>query len=224
MPWDGIDQEAPGSRMEQERIRVPGTQLASLKGMNCERGNEMTEQKAQQAAQEAHRFEKAGLGKAPFRVVGCEEKRGPIDMGGGLTVGAPGQPMGTCDFCGTGIVDCFSIESADHRRFVVGNVCVNKTGDAGLIRVVKSEVARLRTEARHRREAIQIQRLRDLMQDTATRDWLDGQRHPRTDSAFFADQTRLDWAEWMFRNAGNKGKLAILRFIEQTRTVDKEGK
>jgi hypothetical protein len=168
---------------------------------------------------ETHKFERAGLGKAPFQVVGCEERRGPIDMGGGLTVGAPGQPMGCCDFCGTGIVDCFTIQSADGRRFVVGNVCVNKTGDAGLIKVVKSEVARLRTEARHRREAAKIQKLVAMLDDPRVQEWLDSLGHPRTDSAFFASQTRLDWAMWLLNHAGNKGKLDVLRWLEKNWTT-----
>ena len=52
-----------------------------------------------------HVFEKAGLGVAPFRFVGVEERRGPIQISATLFVGAPGQPMGSCQLCGTGIAD-----------------------------------------------------------------------------------------------------------------------
>lgn len=167
---------------------------------------------------DTHRFEKAGLGKAPFRIVGHEEKRGPIHLDDGITtIGAPGQPMGSCDFCGTGIADCFTIAGSDGKRFVVGSTCVEKTGDKGLIKVAKSAVAKKRTEARHRREAVRIETLRGLLEDTATCHWLDNQPHPRTDYVVFARQTRLDWAMWMLANAGNKGKLQVLRWIEQNR-------
>ena len=144
-----------------------------------------------------HRFERANLGTAPFRVVACEEKRGPIDMGGGLTVGAPGQPMGCCDYCGTGIVECFTIEGADGRRFEVGNVCVYKTGDKGLIQVVKSKVAIMRTAARHRREAEKIAHLRAILEhDHVLREKLIKQDHPRAgQTTYFAGLSRLDWAE-----------------------------
>lgn len=66
-----------------------------------------------------HTFEQAGLGKAPFRFVGMFEKRGPIPCPDGTMIGAPGQPMGTCDFCGNGIAQCCQIESADGKIFVV---------------------------------------------------------------------------------------------------------
>lgn len=82
-----------------------------------------------------HKFEEAGLGKAPFQVVGVHEERGPkvtyID-GIRCESGAPGQPVGTCDYCGTGIADCYEIRSSDGKEFVVGSDCVAKTGDAGL--------------------------------------------------------------------------------------------
>lgn len=73
-----------------------------------------------------HPFEVAGLGRAPFRLVGFERKVGPIKLACGTEVGSPGQPMGTCDFCGTGIADCYQIRSADLKTFVVGCDCVMK--------------------------------------------------------------------------------------------------
>lgn len=78
-----------------------------------------------------HKFEASGLGKAPFRCVGY----------GRLTYqacpGAPVQPGGTCDYCGTAIIDAFRIRGIDGREFKVGSDCVLKTGDAGLIRAYK---------------------------------------------------------------------------------------
>lgn len=85
-----------------------------------------------------HVFEKARLGVAPFRFIGCEEKRGPIRLANGTEIGYAGQPMGTCDYCGQGIAICCSILSADGRKFVVGSDCVARTGDAGIIRAYKN--------------------------------------------------------------------------------------
>lgn len=98
-----------------------------------------------------HIFEAAGLGLAPFRCVGCYVDKGPRDLGNGLTAGAPGQPMGTCDYCGTGILYCFRIVSSDGKSFVVGSDCVAKTGDAGLRKVVDAELKRQKDEATDKR-------------------------------------------------------------------------
>ena len=74
-----------------------------------------------------HPFEDAGLGVAPFRFVGVENRVGPISLGNGVTVGAPGQPMGVCDYCSQGIKECCIIQDSTGKTFVVGNVCVGKT-------------------------------------------------------------------------------------------------
>lgn len=73
-----------------------------------------------------HPFEESGLGKAPFRCTGWEHRVGPIKLSCGMEVGSPGQPMGTCDFCGNGIAVCMQIVSADGKRFEVGCDCVKK--------------------------------------------------------------------------------------------------
>jgi hypothetical protein len=75
-----------------------------------------------------HVFERAGLGKAPFRFIGAQE------VFFQATPDAPRQCGGSCDFCGTGIVTFCFIRSADGREFKVGSDCLRKTGDAGLIK------------------------------------------------------------------------------------------
>lgn len=77
-------------------------------------------------ATSVHPFEEAGLGLAPFKFMGMYESRGPITLADGSQVGAPGQPMGTCKYCGQGIAICCSIESSDGKRFIVGSDCVAK--------------------------------------------------------------------------------------------------
>lgn len=75
-----------------------------------------------------HVFERAGLGRAPFKVVGSQELKWQAYPG------APMQPGGSCDYCGTGIMYAVAIRSSDGRNFKVGCDCVRKTGDAGLLK------------------------------------------------------------------------------------------
>jgi hypothetical protein len=63
-----------------------------------------------------HPFEAAGLGQAPFRLVGSYQQR----------------PATACEFCGTSIVNVFQIEGADRRGFIVGCECVRKVDEGGL--------------------------------------------------------------------------------------------
>lgn len=155
-----------------------------------------------------HVFERAGLGKAPFRVIGCEVKRGPIRISssGGTEhwVGAPGQPMGTCDFCGQGIAECWSIRSADGRVFTVGCDCVSKTGDAGLRRGMSP----YRIAASHARDDARIARCAEALQRQYVQDALAAQESPT------GRGTALDWAKWMMVNAGRAGKVRVARVVE----------
>src|SRR5215831_9819973 len=72
-----------------------------------------------------HKFEQAGLGKAPFRVVGYTREIYQAVPG---DPNCPCQPGAACDYCMTAIVDTFWIRSSDGRRFKVGCDCVYKTG------------------------------------------------------------------------------------------------
>lgn len=157
-----------------------------------------------------HKFEAAGLGRAPFRFVGIEEKRGPIrytDKATGLEmeVGAPGQPMGTCEYCGQGIAICCTVRSADGKTFIVGSDCIAKVGDAGLKKLVDTKV-RQRTKAM---EESRIENMRKLLAQETVRDTLS--RHP-SPSKF---GTLLSWAEWMMKNAGHTGRMRVVRLISQ---------
>lgn len=87
-----------------------------------------------------HPFTKSGCGLPPFRVVDFYVDRGPKHYnqnGVTLTVGSPGQPMGTCDHCGTGIANVYVVEASEGNRFNVGCECVKKTGDIHLHGEVK---------------------------------------------------------------------------------------
>jgi hypothetical protein len=67
-----------------------------------------------------HLFERAGMGKAPFRCVSyvCRD--------------------GSCNYCGTPNKYAAVIESADGKRHEVGMDCAEKIGDAGLVAGIKN--------------------------------------------------------------------------------------
>lgn len=166
---------------------------------------------------QSHVFETAGLGQAPFQFIGCEERRGPelITMPDGVVMecGAPGQPMGTCDYCGQGIAICCNIQSADGKRFMVGTDCVRKTGDSGLKRVVASVINERRKEARHAREDTRIKDASARLPRIA--DAIKSQPHPnewRADKG----ETLFDWCIWMMEHAGRTGKLHVAQVVEAT--------
>lgn len=116
-----------------------------------------------------HDFEKAGLGRAPFRCVGVASipsaslaEANPQAYNNALAMLPKGLGCGSCSYCGTGIMHNYIIVSADDRRFVVGSDCVARTGDAGLTkqtRAVRLQVVREQRAERSRmkraeREAI----------------------------------------------------------------------
>jgi hypothetical protein len=97
-----------------------------------------------------HKWEKLGLGKAPFHVVGLlslpsasiaeknpdyyrylmqefEEGRKAWKL----------KEMGSCQACYTAIQNHYIIKSSDGKTFVVGSECVKKTYDDGLVKGVK---------------------------------------------------------------------------------------
>jgi len=84
-----------------------------------------------------HPFESRGFGKAPFKCVAVTKN---------VYSACPGhsQPGGTCDYCGTGIMYEFHIQSSDGRKFKVGSDCVEKT-DKDLSRQVKTVRRNYRT-------------------------------------------------------------------------------
>lgn len=161
-----------------------------------------------------HKFEAAGLGKAPFYVVGVEEKRGPLitrhSDGTEIHVGAPGQPMGTCDFCGTGIAECWLIESSDGKKFVVGCDCVRKTADGGMIRTMKREQKKLRAAAQERR----IEAARATLEAPGVRERLEALPHDHEGMAS-RGFTLLHSVEFLLEKGGTAGKLRAARAVEK---------
>lgn len=98
-----------------------------------------------------HRWEKAGLGQAPYTFIGASKN--VIRYDDGST-----QPGGTCAYCSTGIMHEFRFRSADGKTFVVGSTCVHKHDAAGLTNAKKysMELARLRSESKQERERAKV--------------------------------------------------------------------
>lgn len=163
-----------------------------------------------------HPFEQSGLGKAPFRFVGATYEVGPIRTetkdGTTVEIGAPGQPMGTCQHCGQGIALCCHIEDAEGRRSVVGSTCVNKTADKGLETATKRGTRAIRREQQRKRDTARISAAQQALADYPAT--FEAEPHPNPWRAEKGD-TLADYCEWMFRNAGNAGKIRTCRLIEK---------
>ncbi len=96
---------------------------------------------------QTHPFEKAGLGKAPFRCIGYELQ---------LFVAYPGatpRAGASCDYCGTSIANVFKIKGSGPNdvTFKVGCDCVAKTADRDLIVAVKANQKERRAVAKQAR-------------------------------------------------------------------------
>lgn len=133
-----------------------------------------------------HPFEERGLGLAPFSFAGLSEKVYVACQG------APEQPAGICDYCGTGIRYCCHIVSNDGKEFIVGCDCVRKLDrdDNRLVSDMDRQVAKLekskRNAKRQAKWAAQCQARDAELQ--AQRDRNGG----RTDAEIEADKRRQE--------------------------------
>lgn len=89
-------------------------------------------------SEKKHVFEH--LGKPPYKFAGYGE----------LVFIVPGTGInkagGSCDHCGSAIRHAFFLKSADGKTFKVGSLCVTKSGDKGLRKVIDAEVRRQKRE------------------------------------------------------------------------------
>lgn len=177
------------------------------------------------AAAKVHPFEARGLGSAPFRCIGVERRVGPIrTIVGGVTceVGAPGQPMGTCAYCGTGIADCYAVKSSDGKEFVVGCDCVRRVSaefDGTIPPDFRRAIAKLEREKRDEKRvekeakvAARVVVVREIL--SANPNLLKDEQHPSPWRATQGETLR-DYAEWVLSNAGASGRDAICKMVEQ---------
>ena len=164
------------------------------------------------ATEYSHPFERAGLGAAPYRLVGIRELSFVAHPGAAPRAG------GSCDYCGTAIVDAFVLVSADGREFKVGCDCVEKAsrrGDRVLTDVQKAVREVRRERAAAKADAKIAAAIGALIFDGATRTAVEAQPHPRgfTDRETGRALTLLDWAAWMLTNAGRSGRLEVAKIV-----------
>lgn len=91
-------------------------------------------------SEKIHKFEIAGMGKAPFKVVGFFKmpsssllEQNPSAYNNIMAQLPKGFPVCTCSFCGMALMNNFLILSSDGVKSVVGSECVRKTDDKGLM-------------------------------------------------------------------------------------------
>jgi len=102
-----------------------------------------------------HKFELANMGKAPFKIVGffklpsaSSAEANPLSYQEQLKVMPKGFGIGSCTFCGIGLINNYLIESSDGKKSAVGCDCVKKVGDKGLTTQIKEMQRIARREAR----------------------------------------------------------------------------
>lgn len=156
-----------------------------------------------------HRFETAGLGKAPFHFTGEVTEKTYC-----ACPGAPVQPGSSCDYCGTCIRYEFWVRSADGKKFKVGCDCIHKTGDRGLIQQISAAERKLRDAKNAAAKARKKQRVeeriaaaRAKLPSVAGR--LSSDPHP---NSYYAGEgkTMLDYVRWCLENgAGERAAFII---------------
>lgn len=159
----------------------------------------------------SHVFERAGLGKPPYKYLGMEKRSFQA------APDAPIQPGSCCDYCHTGIHFLFHLRSSDGNKFKVGSDCILKSGDAGLKRVITADMKKLNDErraARVGREEGRIAVAKDALEGEALRGILASAPHPFRSLAEKGG-TLLDYVEWSFANAGHTGCLGAAKIVER---------
>ena len=157
-----------------------------------------------------HPFERRGLGTPPYTFKGqTEEIFKPHPD-------CPAKPGASCDFCGTGIMDVYWFKSANGNTFKVGCDCLVKASKEAEDFPLQTLAAKLRRDhnanVRHERESIKKNELNDIL--VSHSEEIKRMPHPmdwRAKQGF----TLLDYSEWIIKNAGNSGKISLLRKIKK---------
>ena len=182
--------------------------------------NTTTTETEKQPGEYIHPWEKAGLGKAPFRWMGITEEIGPRVYaqpdGTTLTVGSEGQPMGCCAYCGQGIAECHHIRSADGKNFTVGCDCVRKVNAKGskvLTAAEKASRARV-TDRRRARESAAIAEGEQFLARADVRAFLVS-RPSLTKWRAEQGDTLADYIDFVWPRCGHAGKLRLIAQIRE---------
>ncbi len=154
---------------------------------------------------EIHKFELAGLGKAPYAYVGASENALTFPDG-------TSKAGGCCDYCYTGIRYEFHFRSVDGKKFKVGSDCACKYGDAGMKHIVDAKVCEMNRQKRHVAEKVKLDELHRLLARDDVRSKLRETPHGNEKCAKDG-ATRFDQICWYMANAGTTGKLSWLKQI-----------
>lgn len=164
-----------------------------------------------------HKFEMAGLGKAPYRFEGMTENKYVACQG------APVQPGSSCDFCGTAIMFEFWIVSSCGKRSKVGCDCISRVHADPLdphtrswIKLVSQAEAAQRDHNRaliKARDEKKTGEIEAALADPAMRAKLAALPHPIA-RCQWGDNTALTFCEWMLQNAGAKGRAKVAKFLK----------
>jgi hypothetical protein len=174
-----------------------------------------------------HPFERAGLGRAPFRYVGMVAQdicygqailnREEYQRTGILMTTKPG---GTCAYCGQYIVQMFNVRSADGRTFHVGCDCIRKV-DEKLAKAIKADVARAAKAKRVAADKRRTASAATALADEAVRAQLAAMPHP-TASFAARGETLLAWCDWTMKYAGAAGRAKVAKVIAALPAVEPE--
>jgi len=159
-----------------------------------------------------HIWQRAGLGIAPFRFIGFSQKTYVACHG------APVQPGACCAYCGQGIINCCEVKDSTGRRFVVGIDCIERVGEAGILKMVKTsaEYRAHQAELRNKKAEAVTQAISALLIEQA--DTLRSIPHPNgfRDRATRELLTAHDYLAWMFQNSGASGRKRALKIVQSS--------
>lgn len=151
-----------------------------------------------------HKFEQAGLGKAPFKYIGMVDQQ--ISHGERVIGNVGGVQMttkqgGSCAYCGQYIINMFNVKSADGNVFHVGCDCINKVGDAGLTVLVNADVKKMKAA---KAKAAKLAKEENAKKYVADMLELRGKEfaempHPNTYRASMGD-TFTSYIQWLLNN------------------------
>lgn len=160
-----------------------------------------------------HPFEKAGLGKAPFRYIGAVDQ--PLTRGGSVVIGHIGgcqvetKPGGTCDYCGLAIINMYKVRSADGHTFRVGCDCLKKV-DIVNPATLKADIKKAKDAKADNR----IAEAKAQLETQAVQSALANKPHPAPWGQA-KGLTMLDYVRWMMSNAGRSGRTDAAKIIER---------
>jgi hypothetical protein len=172
-------------------------------------------------AAKIHAFEQAGLGKAPFKIIGFEGVEDRIAhnvsrAAHGLTY-TTNACGGTCDYCGKAIFNVYRIRSADQKEFAVGCDCVCKTGDAGMVKIV-TDIAKEHAKARRQaREDAKIAEAETALEREDVQAALIVKAHPCSGRNGLPSPTpsynALTYVHYCLKNGGQSGRLRAAEMV-----------